>query len=124
MALGVWTVRTASSSARRVETSGYPAANCRSSAALAGSPSCPNASAALFTSAKISQFALLPQGHPERERRVLKMVQQMDLEAFGNCSNHGECEAVCPKEISIGNIARMRREYMRALAKLKGKAPA
>jgi succinate dehydrogenase / fumarate reductase iron-sulfur subunit len=82
---------------------------------------CPNASAALFTSAKVSQFSLLPQGHPERERRVLKMVLQMDLEAFGNCSNHGECEAVCPKEISIGNIARMRREYLRALAKLGGK---
>ena len=79
---------------------------------------CPNASAALFTSAKVSQFSLLPQGHPERERRVLKMVRQMDLEAFGNCSNHGECEAVCPKEISIGNIARMRREYLRALVKL------
>lgn len=77
---------------------------------------CPNASAALFTSAKISHLALLPQGHPERERRVVKMVQQMDLEGFGNCSNHGECEAVCPKEISIANIARMRREYLRALA--------
>jgi succinate dehydrogenase / fumarate reductase iron-sulfur subunit len=81
---------------------------------------CPNASAALFTSAKISQFSLLPQGHPERERRAVRMVRQMDLEDFGNCSNHGECEAVCPKEISIGNIARMRREYMRALAKLGG----
>jgi len=78
---------------------------------------CPNASAALFTSAKISQFALLPQGHPERERRVIRMVEQMDLEGFGNCSNHGECEAVCPKEISIANIARMRREYAKALLK-------
>ena len=78
---------------------------------------CPNASAALFTSAKISQLALLPQGHPERERRVLRMVDQMDIEAFGNCSNHGECEAVCPKEISISNIARMRREYLKAILK-------
>lgn len=77
---------------------------------------CPNASAALFTAAKITQFALLPQGHPERERRVVQMVERMDLEGFGNCSNHGECEAVCPKEISIGVIARMRREYLRALA--------
>ncbi len=79
--------------------------------------SCPNASAALYTSAKISQLALLPQGHPERERRVLRMVDQMDIEGFGNCSNHGECEAVCPKEISIANIARMRREYLKALVK-------
>jgi succinate dehydrogenase / fumarate reductase iron-sulfur subunit len=78
---------------------------------------CPNASAALFTSAKISQLALLPQGHPERERRVLRMVDQMDIEGFGNCSNHGECQAVCPKEISISNIARMRREYLKAMMK-------
>jgi succinate dehydrogenase / fumarate reductase iron-sulfur subunit len=78
---------------------------------------CPNASAALFTAAKISQMALLPQGHPERERRVLRMVDQMDLEGFGNCSNHGECQAVCPKEISISNIARMRREYLKAMLK-------
>jgi len=81
---------------------------------------CPNASASLFTAAKISQLALLPQGHPERERRVIGMVEQMDLEGFGACSNHGECEAVCPKGISIVNIARMRREYLRAMA--KGKA--
>lgn len=83
---------------------------------------CPNASAALFTAAKISQLALLPQGHPERERRVIRMVQQADLEGFGNCSNHGECEAVCPKEISIANIARMRREYLKALARQGGKS--
>lgn len=75
---------------------------------------CPNASAALFTSAKIAQLALLPQGHPEREMRVQRMVAQMDLEGFGSCSNHGECEAACPKGISIVNIARMRREYIRA----------
>lgn len=76
---------------------------------------CPNASAALFMSAKVAHLALLPQGQPERQRRVLRMVAQMDRENFGNCSNHGECEAVCPKNISIKNIALMRREYFRAL---------
>jgi succinate dehydrogenase / fumarate reductase, iron-sulfur subunit len=74
---------------------------------------CPNASASLFTSAKISQFALLPQGAAERHRRAVRMVEQMDAEGFGNCSNHAECEAACPKNISIENIARMRREYMK-----------
>jgi succinate dehydrogenase / fumarate reductase iron-sulfur subunit len=76
---------------------------------------CPNASASLFVSAKISQFALLPQGQPEAARRVQKMIVQMDEEGFGACSNHGECEAVCPKEISIAAIARMRREYQKAI---------
>ncbi|MCS6903668.1 MAG: succinate dehydrogenase/fumarate reductase iron-sulfur subunit [Candidatus Bipolaricaulota bacterium] len=76
---------------------------------------CPNASASLFVSAKIAHLALLPQGQPERHRRVLQMVAQMDREGFGNCSNHGECEAVCPKNISIKQIALMRREYLRAL---------
>lgn len=75
---------------------------------------CPNASASLFTSAKITQFASLPQGAPERNTRVLRMVDQMDEEGFGNCSNHGECEAVCPKQISISTIARMKREYLKA----------
>jgi len=76
---------------------------------------CPNASASLFVSAKVSQYALLPQGKPEAFRRALDMVAQMDSEGFGNCSNHGECEAVCPKEISISNIARMRREFIKAV---------
>ena len=76
---------------------------------------CKNASAALFVGAKISHLALLPQGHPERGSRVRAMVQLMDNLGFGNCSNEGECEAVCPKEISISNIARMRREYLRSL---------
>ena len=76
---------------------------------------CPNASAALFVGAKISQFALLPQGQPERTRRAQRMISQMDVEGFGNCSNHGECEAVCPKGISISNIARMRRETIRSI---------
>ncbi len=75
---------------------------------------CPNASAALFVGAKVSQFALLPQGHAERKTRVVQMVEQMDAEGFGDCSNHGECEAVCPKKISITYIARMRREYLKA----------
>lgn len=77
---------------------------------------CPNSSASLFTGAKISQFALLPQGEPEAERRVLRMVDQMDKEGFGNCSNVGACEVECPKGISLENIARMKREYMKALA--------
>jgi len=76
---------------------------------------CKNASAALFVGAKIAHLALLPQGAPERERRVAAMVAQMDAEGFGNCSNEGECEAVCPKEISMANIARLRREYARAM---------
>lgn len=76
---------------------------------------CPNGSASLFTAAKISQYALLPQGHPERSKRVVAMVQQMEAEGFGDCSNVGECEAVCPKEISISSIALMRREYVKAL---------
>ncbi|MCX6544200.1 MAG: succinate dehydrogenase/fumarate reductase iron-sulfur subunit [Acidobacteria bacterium] len=76
---------------------------------------CKNASAALFVGAKISQLALLPQGHPERASRVRSMVALMDEIGFGNCSNEAECEAVCPKDVSISNIARMRREYIRAL---------
>jgi succinate dehydrogenase / fumarate reductase iron-sulfur subunit len=79
--------------------------------------SCPNASASLFVGAKIRQLALLPQGDVERSRRALSMVEQMDHEGFGDCSNHGECEAACPKAISIENIATMRREYMRAFVK-------
>jgi len=76
---------------------------------------CPNASASLFVSAKISQYVFLPQGEPEAKRRAMQMVEKMDAEGFGSCSNHGECEAVCPKEISISNIARMRREYLKAV---------
>ena len=75
---------------------------------------CPNASAALFVGAKVSHFSLLPQGRVEGKNRVLRMVAQMDEDEFGSCSNHGECEAVCPKEISISNIARMRSEYVKA----------
>jgi succinate dehydrogenase / fumarate reductase, iron-sulfur subunit len=78
---------------------------------------CKNASAHLFVSAKISHLGLLPQGDVERERRVVAMVNQADAEGFGSCSNEGECEAVCPKEIPISNIARMTREYVRALVR-------
>lgn len=76
---------------------------------------CPNSSASLFTGAKIAHLANLPQGKVERKRRVLNMVAQMEAEGFGDCSNHAECEAVCPKGISISSIAEMRREYLRAL---------
>lgn len=76
---------------------------------------CPNGSASLFVGAKVSQFALLPQGQPERERRVLQMVDTMDAEGFGGCSNTLECEAACPKEISTKWIQKLNREYVRAL---------
>jgi succinate dehydrogenase / fumarate reductase iron-sulfur subunit len=76
---------------------------------------CKNASAALFTSAKVSHLALLPQGSVERQTRVVSMVERHDAEGFGSCSNEGECEAVCPKEIPITNIARMNREYFKAM---------
>ena len=76
--------------------------------------SCPNASAMLFVSAKVSQLALLPHGRPEAARRALGMVRAMDACGFGNCSNHRECEKTCPKEISIVNIARLNREFFKA----------
>jgi succinate dehydrogenase / fumarate reductase iron-sulfur subunit len=75
---------------------------------------CKNSSAMLFASAKISQFSLLPQGQPEAKERVLSMVNQMDLEGFGNCTNTGACEVECPKGISLENIARMNRDYLLA----------
>jgi succinate dehydrogenase / fumarate reductase iron-sulfur subunit len=75
---------------------------------------CPNASAMLFTAAKVSHLALLPQGEPERSKRVVSMVETMDAEAFGNCTNTYECEAVCPAEISASFIAKLNREYARA----------
>ena len=76
---------------------------------------CPNASAMLFVAAKVSQLAHLPQGQPERRSRVLRMVAAMDAETFGSCSNHFECEAACPKEISGRFIGELNREYVRAL---------
>jgi len=75
---------------------------------------CPNASAMLFVGAKISHLALLPQGRPEAARRAISMLRKMDELGFGNCTNHTECEAVCPKEISISNIARFNREIIKA----------
>jgi succinate dehydrogenase / fumarate reductase iron-sulfur subunit len=75
---------------------------------------CPSASAMLFVSGKISQLALLPQGKPEATGRALNMVRAMDKCGFGNCSNHRECENVCPKELSIVNIARLNREFFKA----------
>ena len=75
---------------------------------------CPNGSASLFTAAKIAHLGLLPQGQPERARRALRMVRQMDLEEFGSCTLYGECQEACPKEISIDTITRMNGDYLRA----------
>lgn len=82
---------------------------------------CPNASAALFTGAKISHLNNLPQGQPERERRALRMVEQARDEGFGHCTSVGECEAVCPKKISIETIARMNRDYLRGRFRRQGR---
>ena len=76
---------------------------------------CKNASAMLFVSAKVSQLSILPQGQPERANRVLNMVAQMDKEGFGSCTNTSECEAACPAEVSVAHIARLNREYMKAM---------
>ena len=81
---------------------------------------CPNASASLFTAAKISHLGLLPQGQPERERRVLRMVAEMDASGFGHCTLHGECQVACPKEISIDTIARMNSDWLQTLLKRSG----
>jgi succinate dehydrogenase / fumarate reductase iron-sulfur subunit len=83
---------------------------------------CPNASAMLFTAAKIAHLGLMPQGQPERYDRVLKMVAQMDAEQFGSCTNHFECEAACPKDISVDFIARLYRDYMRASVTARGES--
>jgi len=86
---------------------------------------CPNGSASLFTAAKVSHLGLLPHGQPERMRRALRMVAQMDVEGFGHCTLFGECQEACPKEISIDTIARMNRDYLRAtVAHREEKAPA
>jgi len=81
---------------------------------------CPNASASLFTGAKITHLGRLPQGQPERDRRAVAMVDQMDLEGFGNCTIFGECQEACPKEISIDVIMQMNRDYVKAMARGAG----
>jgi succinate dehydrogenase / fumarate reductase, iron-sulfur subunit len=98
--------------AKQVADEAFDAAACIGCGACVAA--CKNSSAMLFVSAKISQLALLPQGEPERARRVDRMVAQMDLEGFGNCSNTYACEAECPKKVSVTNIARMNREFVRS----------
>jgi succinate dehydrogenase / fumarate reductase iron-sulfur subunit len=98
---------------KRIADEAFDAAACIGCGACVAA--CKNASAMLFVSAKVSQFALLPQGKPERKTRAEKMVAQMDKEGFGSCTNTGACEAECPKGISISNIARMNREYFTAV---------
>lgn len=84
---------------------------------------CKNSSAMLFTAAKVSHLGHLPQGQPERDKRVLAMVRQMDAEGFGNCTNQYECEAACPKEISVDHIARLNRDYAMAVVREQLVAP-
>jgi len=97
---------------KRVADEAFESATCIGCGACVAA--CKNASAMLFVSAKISQFALLPQGQTERYERAQAMVDQMDAEGFGNCTNTGACEAECPKGIKLTNIARMNREYFTA----------
>jgi len=97
---------------KNIADEAFAAASCIGCGACVAA--CKNASAMLFVSAKVSQLALLPQGHPERRQRVLNMVAQMDKEGFGSCTNTGACEAECPKGISLSNIARMNREFFKA----------
>jgi succinate dehydrogenase / fumarate reductase iron-sulfur subunit len=98
---------------KTVADTAFDAAQCIGCGACVAA--CKNASAALFTSAKLAHLNLLPQGQAERSRRTKAMVEQMDIEGFGACSNEGECEAVCPKEIGIENIAKMNRDYLKAV---------
>lgn len=104
---------------KRAADAAFDAATCIGCGACVAA--CPNAAGALFTSAKIAHLGLLPQGQPERMRRVRRMVETMDAEGFGNCTQHGECEAACPKGISIANIARMNRDYL--MAAIEGDPP-
>lgn len=97
---------------KEVSDRAMDAASCIGCAACVAA--CPNGSAMLFTAARISHLSLLAQGQPERKQRALRMVTEMDRLDFGSCSNHGECEAVCPKGISIDFIARLNREFMKA----------
>ena len=95
----------------------FDAATCIGCAACVAT--CKNSSAMLFVSAKVSQYAMLPQGRVEAKERVINMVQQMDKEGFGNCSNTGACEIECPKGISLENIAKLNREYLSATLSTK-----
>src|ERR1700753_3134978 len=105
-------MRMGSLSKRIRRTRGLRPASCIGCGACVAA--CKNSSALLFLSAKVSHLALLPQGNPERKTRVVDMIAQMDKEGFGSCTSTGACEAVCPKEISITNIARLNAEYGRA----------
>ncbi|RME81089.1 MAG: succinate dehydrogenase/fumarate reductase iron-sulfur subunit [Planctomycetota bacterium] len=97
---------------KRIADEAFEAATCIGCGACVAA--CKNASAMLFVSAKVSHLALLPQGHPERASRALKMIAKMDEEGFGSCTNTGACEAECPKNIPLTHIARLHREYLRA----------
>ena len=97
---------------QHLSSEAFDAASCIGCGACVAA--CKNASANLFVAAKISQLSLLPQGHPEQQKRVISMVKQMDIEGFGHCSNTEACEAECPKEISTKYIARMNREFIKA----------
>jgi succinate dehydrogenase / fumarate reductase iron-sulfur subunit len=101
---------------KNVAASAFDSASCIGCGACVAA--CPNASAMLFTAAKVSHLALLPQGKIERGRRVMAMVRQMDEEGFGFCSNTSACEVECPKEISVKNIVRMNREYFMAAGRV------
>jgi succinate dehydrogenase / fumarate reductase, iron-sulfur subunit len=125
---GYITVRTGSAPeanekpiAKKIADRAMDAAECIGCGACVAA--CPNASASLFTSAKIAHLGLLPQGQPEREDRVRKMVAQADAEGFGGCTNHNECEAACPKGISVDFIAQMNRDMLKAMITAKDDVP-
>jgi succinate dehydrogenase / fumarate reductase, iron-sulfur subunit len=107
--------------AKNVSDEAMDAAQCIGCGACVAA--CPNASASLFTAAKIGHLGLLPQGQPERQDRARKMVAQMDAEGFGHCTNHGECEAACPKGISVEFIARMNRDVIGSLIGSRNTVP-
>jgi len=105
--------------AKEIADTAFNAATCIGCGACVAA--CKNSSAMLFTSAKVAQLSMLPQGQPERSKRAVAMVEEMDKQGFGNCSNHLECEAACPKEISADNIALLNKEYVSAVLTSKDK---